>query len=72
MIDTLGLHILDYGFGASVLLTVRKIDTETLHPHKKYTTEQRSRMGILGRMISGIWVRLAQVIDYKQYNICIN
>ena len=58
-IDSLSLHILDYGYGAHALLTVRQIDAER---QKKLTLEQQSRAGILGRIISGVWVKLADVV----------
>jgi len=57
-IDSLSLHIMDYGYGAHALLTVREIDPEK---QKMFTLEQQSRAGVLGRIISGVWVKLAEV-----------
>jgi hypothetical protein len=56
--DTLSMHILDQGYGANALLTVRQIDGEK---QKSFTLEQQSRAGVLGRIISGVWVKLAEV-----------
>ena len=55
--DTIGLHILDQGPGANALLTVRTIDNEK---HKKCSLEERSRCGIVGRIIDGLWVKLLE------------
>ncbi len=57
-IDSMGLHILDYGYGAHALLTVRQVDGER---QRKLTLEQQSRAGVLGRITSGVWVKLAEV-----------
>jgi hypothetical protein len=57
-LHSLSIHILDQGFGAHTLLTVREIDPEN---QKRFTLEQRSRAGVLGRIISGVWVKLTQV-----------
>ena len=57
-IDSLSMHILDYGYGAHALLTVRQMDLEK---QKRFTLEQQSRAGVLGRIISGLWVKLAEV-----------
>ncbi len=57
-VDSLGVHILDQGYGAHTLLTVRQIDGEK---QKKLTLEQQSRAGVLGRIVSGVWVKLAEV-----------
>ena len=57
-IDSISLHILDYGYGAHALLTVRQVDGER---QKKLTLEQQSRAGVLGRIVSGVWVKLAEV-----------
>lgn len=57
-IDSMSLHILDYGYGAHALLTVRQVDGER---QKKLTLEQQSRAGVLGRITSGVWVKLAEV-----------
>lgn len=57
-IDSLSLHILDQGYGAHALLTVRQIDPEK---QKRFTLEQQSRAGVLGRITSGVWVKLAEV-----------
>jgi hypothetical protein len=56
--NSLSIHILDQGFGSHTLLTVRETDSEN---QKTFTQEQRSRAGVLGRIISGVWVKLAQV-----------
>jgi len=58
-VDSLGVHILDQGYGAHTLLTVRQIDGEK---QKKLTLEQQARAGVLGRIVSGVWVKLAEVI----------
>ncbi|KAJ1422210.1 hypothetical protein B484DRAFT_465359 [Ochromonadaceae sp. CCMP2298] len=58
-IDSMSFHLLDQGWGAHTLLTVRKIDDEK---HKGLDFEQKSRCGVLGRIVSGVWLRLAQVI----------
>lgn len=57
-IDSMSLHILDYGYGAHALLTVRQVDGER---QRKLTLEQQSRSGVLGRIVSGVWVKLAEV-----------
>jgi hypothetical protein len=56
--DSLGMHILDYGFGPHALLTVRELDDEMQPGH---TLEQKSRTGVLGRIVSGVWAKLAEV-----------
>ena len=57
--DTMSLHILDQGYGPNALLTVRQIDPEK--QQKRFTLEQQSRSGILGRIISGVWAKVAEV-----------
>jgi hypothetical protein len=57
-IATLSVTLLDYGYGAHALLTVRQIDAEKM---KRLTLEQQSRTGVLGRIVSGVWVKLAEV-----------
>ena len=59
--DTLSLHILDQGYGANALLTVRQMDGEN---QKRLTLEQQSRAGVLGRIISGVWAKVAEVRNY--------
>lgn len=56
--DTMSFHLLDQGFGTHTLLTVRQLDGER---QKHFTLEQQSRAGVLGRIVSGVWVKLAQV-----------
>jgi hypothetical protein len=56
--DTMSFHLLDQGFGTHTLLTVRQLDNEK---QRKLTLEQQSRAGVLGRIVSGVWVKLAQV-----------
>lgn len=63
-IDSMSLHILDYGYGAHALLTVRQVDGER---QKKLTLEQQSRAGVLGRITSGVWVKLAEVSVLNNY-----
>lgn len=58
-LDSIGLHILDQGYGPNALLTVRQIDSEK--QQKRFTLEQQSRTGVLGRIISGVWVKVAEV-----------
>ena len=58
-IGTLSMHILDQGYGAHALLTVRQVDAEK--QHRRLTLEQQSRAGVLGRIVSGVWVKLAEV-----------
>lgn len=58
-VDSISMHILDHGFGAHALLTVRQIDSEK---QKYFTLEQQSRAGVLGRITSGVWVKLARVV----------
>ncbi|KAJ1441564.1 hypothetical protein B484DRAFT_442681 [Ochromonadaceae sp. CCMP2298] len=58
-IDTCSFHILDHGYGAHSLVTVRQIDAEG-HP-KKTDLEQLSRTGTVGRILSGVWARMAEV-----------
>lgn len=53
------MHILDQGFGGHTLLTIRQIDSEGRQKYR--TKEQQSRSGVLGRMVSGVWIKLAQV-----------
>jgi hypothetical protein len=55
---TMSMHVLDHGYGANALLTVREIDDEK---HKGFTLEQQSRAGVLGRIVSGVWVKIAEV-----------
>jgi hypothetical protein len=57
--DTMSMHILDHGYGANALLTVREIDDEK---NTGFTLEQQSRAGVLGRIVSGVWVKIAEVI----------
>ena len=57
--DSMSMHILDQGFGGHTLLTIRQIDSEGRQKYR--TKEQQSRSGVLGRMISGVWIKLAQV-----------
>ena len=63
-IDSMSLHILDYGYGAHALLTVRQVDGER---QKKLTLEQQSRAGVLGRIVSGVWVKLAEVTHFPSH-----
>ena len=56
--SSMSMHIIDQGYGANALLSVRQIDHED---QKKFTLEQQSRAGVLGRIVSGVWVKLAQV-----------
>lgn len=56
--DTLGMHILDYGFGPHALVTVHALDDE-MSPH--HTLEQQSRTGVLGRIVAGVWSKVAEV-----------
>lgn len=55
--DSMSFHLLDQGFGAHTLLTVRQMDSEG---QKRFSPEQQSRAGVLGRIVSGVWVKLAQ------------
>jgi hypothetical protein len=55
--DTIGLHIIDQGPGANALLTIRAIDHEK---SKKANLEERSRCGIVGRIVDGLWVKLLE------------
>lgn len=66
-VDSISLHLLDYGFGAHALVRVRQIDTEK---QKHFTLEQQSRAGVLGRIASGVWVKLAKVFCYIKIVSC--
>lgn len=63
--DSLGMHILDYGFGPHALVTVRELDDE-MQPH--HTLEQQSRTGVLGRIVAGAWSKVAEVC--RLHNAC--
>lgn len=56
---SLSIHILDHGFGACCLISVRQIDDEG-YPTR--TLEEKSMTGCLGRLVGGIWRKLFEVI----------
>ena len=58
--DNLSIHILDQGYGPSACITIRQIDdekTEQLPLHAK------SKLGVLGRILSGVRLRIFEVIE---------
>lgn len=58
---TLAMHIQNQGKGANALLTFRKMDSELKDRQHAWTIEQHSRAGILGRLLSGLWVKLLEI-----------
>ncbi len=61
--DLFSIHIMDQGFGAKSLLTIRKIDEEGDQMNinkgtKGLSSSQRSKIGTLGRILTGIWGKL--------------
>jgi len=63
----LSLHLLDQGYGTNTLLTVRTMDVEGgLHELKDgqdpWKLSERSRAGVLGRLLRGVWRKLMVVM----------
>lgn len=58
-LDTLSMHVMDHGGGANALITIRAIDDEK--HSSKLSLEERSRCGVLGRMLDSIWTKLLLV-----------
>lgn len=57
-LETIGLHLLDQGSGPNALVTIRRIDGEK---RSDLNWEEKSRCGILGRMLDGVWTKLFEV-----------
>lgn len=62
MFNTLSLHLLKYGDTSVGLVTIRQIDDEG---KIGLTAEEKSRTGILGRLLAGVWSKLAEVSSGK-------
>lgn len=58
-LDTLSMHVMDHGAGPNALVTIRAIDDEK--HSSKLSLEERSRCGVLGRMLDSIWTKLLLV-----------
>lgn len=58
-LDTLSMHVMDHGGGPNALITIRAIDDEK--HSSKLSLEERSRCGVLGRMLDSIWTKLLLV-----------
>lgn len=58
-LDTLSMHLMDHGSGANALITIRAIDSEK--EGGKLSLEERSRCGVLGRILDSIWTKLLLV-----------
>lgn len=57
--DALSMHMLDHGSGPNALITIRAIDDEVHHRHM--SLEEKSRCGVLGRMLDAVWSKLLVV-----------
>lgn len=57
-LETISMHILDQGSGPNALITIRRMDGEK---RTDLNWEERSRCGILGRMLDGVWTKLLEV-----------
>lgn len=57
--STLGIHMINHGFGTNCVLTIREIDDEK-HPDAQ-NIEQKSALGQFGRIMSGIYRKLFDV-----------
>jgi len=71
-IDTSSVTVINRGSGPKVLLTVRQMGDEELDPSllleqldPSLLLEQLSRTGVIGRIYSGIWLRLLKVSKLK-------
>jgi Ca2+-binding EF-hand superfamily protein len=63
----LSLHLLDQGYGTNTLLTVRTMDAEGGINNAKdgqdpWKLAERSRAGVLGRLLRGVWRKLMVVM----------
>lgn len=56
--EKLSLSVLDQSYGPYTLVTIRQINTEG---NSGLTMEQASRIGAIGRILSGMWIKLYQV-----------
>ncbi len=60
-LDTLSMHLMDHGTGPVALITIRALDDEK--HNEKLSLEEKSRCGILGRMLDAIWAKLLVVCN---------
>ena len=62
--NRLSLHLLNQGFGVNALLSVRLMDAETdVNPlGEPWLLKSRSRAGLLGRLLRGVWRKLMVVM----------
>ncbi len=58
-LDTLSMHVMDHGGGPNCLITIRAIDDEK--QSSKFSLEEKSRCGVLGRILDSIWTKLLVV-----------
>jgi hypothetical protein len=64
--DNLTCSLLDFGFGSSVLLSIHKMEDEDV---KNLSEDEKSRCGIIGRILAAIWVKLYEVkCSFKDFN----
>lgn len=62
--DILSVHIQDQGYGPHALFTYRKLHSDLKdgeNEEHKYSFEQHSRAGVLGRITVGVWKKLLEV-----------
>lgn len=59
--DTLSIHILNQGFGPASIITFREIDDEG-NTDAKRNLEQKSRTGVIGRILSGMRRKIFDVV----------
>lgn len=55
--ENVSLHIQDQGNGPIALITLRRFDSN----EKEFDLDQNSRKGIVGRIMSGVWLKLLEV-----------
>lgn len=60
--QTIGLHILDQGYGPCALLTFRMADSEL---SEREPMVKHAHSGIIGRLFRGIWHKLLEVISQQ-------
>ncbi len=61
MFNTMSATIIDQGSGPIACFTVRKIDNEG---EASLSLESQSRLGVIGRLLTGVRMKLFEVIKY--------
>ena len=61
--NNISVHVQDQGYGPMALLSFRTIDSELKDSssYGKWSLDQHSRAGILGRIMHGVWLKLFEV-----------